>query len=187
MLDLAVQVDGWFRNTNETGLQGKRLYHLRWTIVYAINITYSITKVCSRSYGQSSFDLINIRKPLILQCLTKDLILLVLFKSTSAVEGPLWCCLCIINSYSNLLNWPIVSLLFLFLFFSMFFVLIHDYTVLYWLSLLQIMLLQLHLYMTLIYSYAFPITTSENCTWEIFFCKNFIFADWAIPWCSYLD
>ncbi len=27
---------------------------------------------------------------------------------------------CIINSYSTLLNWPIVSLLFLFIFFSMF-------------------------------------------------------------------
>ncbi len=32
------------------------------------------------------------------------------------------------NSYGTLLNWPIVSLLFLFIFFSMFFVLIHDYT-----------------------------------------------------------
>ncbi len=36
--------------------------------------------------------------------------------------------LCIVNSYGTLLNWPIDSLLFLFLFFSMFFVLIHDYT-----------------------------------------------------------
>ncbi len=34
---------------------------------------------------------------------------------------------CIINSYSTLLNWPIVSLLILFILFSMFFVLIHDY------------------------------------------------------------
>ncbi len=46
----------------------------------------------------------------------------------SAVQGPLWCCVCIINSYSALLNWPIVSLLILFILFSMFFVLIHDYT-----------------------------------------------------------
>ncbi len=38
------------------------------------------------------------------------------------------CCVCIINSYNNLLNWPNVSLLFLFICFSMFFVLIHDYT-----------------------------------------------------------
>ncbi len=36
--------------------------------------------------------------------------------------------MCIINSYSTLLNWPIVSLLILFILFSMFFVLIHDYT-----------------------------------------------------------
>ncbi len=35
---------------------------------------------------------------------------------------------CIINCYSNLLNWPIVNLLFLFLFFSVCFVLIHYYT-----------------------------------------------------------
>ncbi len=39
-----------------------------------------------------------------------------------------WCCVCIINIYSNLLNWPSVSMLYLFIFFSMFFVLIHDYT-----------------------------------------------------------
>ncbi len=32
------------------------------------------------------------------------------------------------NSYSTLLNWPIVSLLIIFILFSMFFVLIHDYT-----------------------------------------------------------
>ncbi len=44
------------------------------------------------------------------------------------MQVPLWCCMCIVNSYSNLLKWPIVSLLFLFIFFSMFFVLIHDYT-----------------------------------------------------------
>ncbi len=38
----------------------------------------------------------------------------------------------------------------------MFFVLIHDYnSVLYWFSLLQFWLLQLHLYMTLLYSYSF--------------------------------
>ncbi len=35
---------------------------------------------------------------------------------------------CIINSYSTFLNWPIVSLLILFILFSMFLVLIHDYT-----------------------------------------------------------
>ncbi len=46
----------------------------------------------------------------------------------SAVQCPLWCCVCIINSCSTLLNWPIVSLLILFILFSMFFVLIHDYT-----------------------------------------------------------
>ncbi len=38
------------------------------------------------------------------------------------------CYVCIVNCYVTLLNWPIVSLLFLFIFFSMFFVLIHDYT-----------------------------------------------------------
>ncbi len=37
-------------------------------------------------------------------------------------------CVCIVNSYGTLLNWPIDSLLFLFIFFSIFFVLIHDYT-----------------------------------------------------------
>ncbi len=46
----------------------------------------------------------------------------------STVQDPLWCCVCIINSYSNLLNWPIVSLLFLFITLSMCFVLIQDYT-----------------------------------------------------------
>ncbi len=46
----------------------------------------------------------------------------------SAVQGPLWCCVCIINSYSTLLNWPIVRLLILFILFSIFFVLIHDCT-----------------------------------------------------------
>ncbi len=35
---------------------------------------------------------------------------------------------CIVNSYVTLLNLPIDSLLFLFIFFSMFFVLIYDYT-----------------------------------------------------------
>ncbi len=35
----------------------------------------------------------------------------------SAVEGPMGCCVCIINSYSTLLNWPIVSLLFLYIYF----------------------------------------------------------------------
>ncbi len=35
---------------------------------------------------------------------------------------------CIINSYCALLNWLIVSLLILFILFSMFFVLIHNYT-----------------------------------------------------------
>ncbi len=35
-----------------------------------------------------------------------------------------WCCVCIINSFCTLLNWPIVSLLILFILFSMFFVLI---------------------------------------------------------------
>ncbi len=67
----------------------------------------------------------------------------------------LWCCVCIINSYSTLLTWPIGSLLILFILFSMFFVLIHDCTLLYWFSLLQFWLLQLHLYMTLLYSYSF--------------------------------
>ncbi len=51
----------------------------------------------------------------------------------------LWCCVCIINSYNALLNWPIVSLLTLFILFSMFFVLIHEwlYSMIYWFSLLQ--------------------------------------------------
>ncbi len=35
---------------------------------------------------------------------------------------------CIINSYSTLINWPIVSLLILFILYSTYFVLIHDYT-----------------------------------------------------------
>ncbi len=42
--------------------------------------------------------------------------------------GPSVIFVCIINSYSTLPNWPIVSLLILFKIFSMFFVLIHDYT-----------------------------------------------------------
>ncbi len=46
----------------------------------------------------------------------------------SSCQVPLWCCVCIINSYSTLLNWTIVRLLILFILFSMFFVLIHDYT-----------------------------------------------------------
>ncbi len=46
----------------------------------------------------------------------------------SAVQGSLWCCVCFTDSYSTLLNWPIVSLLILFILLSMFFVLIHDYT-----------------------------------------------------------
>ncbi len=46
----------------------------------------------------------------------------------STVQVPLWCCVCIVNRYGTLLNWPIVSLLFLFIFFSMFCVLIYDYT-----------------------------------------------------------
>ncbi len=40
----------------------------------------------------------------------------------SAVQGPLWYCVCIINSYSTLLNWPNVSLLILFILFSNVFV-----------------------------------------------------------------
>ncbi len=39
----------------------------------------------------------------------------------------MWCCVCIVNSYGTLLNWPIVSLLFLFIFFSISFILIHDH------------------------------------------------------------
>ncbi len=55
------------------------------------------------------------------QCVTAPLCL-------SLVQGPLWCYVCIIKSYGALLNSPIVSLLFFFIFFSIFFVLIHDYT-----------------------------------------------------------
>ncbi len=51
----------------------------------------------------------------------------------SAVQGPLWYCVCIINSYSTLLNWPIVGLLILFYFIfsnhgNVFCILVHDYT-----------------------------------------------------------
>ncbi len=67
----------------------------------------------------------------------------------------LYVAVCIINSYSTLLNSPIVSLLILFILFSMLFLLIHDYTMLYWFSLLQFGVLQLHLYMTLLYSFSF--------------------------------
>ncbi len=40
----------------------------------------------------------------------------------SAVHGPLWYCVYIINSYSTLLNWPFVSLLILFILFIKVFV-----------------------------------------------------------------
>ncbi len=40
----------------------------------------------------------------------------------------MWRCVCNINSYSTLLNWPFVNLLILFILFIMLFVLIHDYT-----------------------------------------------------------
>ncbi len=43
-------------------------------------------------------------------------------------SGTLCGAVCIINSYNTLLNWPIISLLILFILFSMFFVLMHDYT-----------------------------------------------------------
>ncbi len=48
----------------------------------------------------------------------------------STVQGPLWYCVCTINSYRALLNWPIVSLLILFILFSnvFYFILVHDYT-----------------------------------------------------------
>ncbi len=49
-------------------------------------------------------------------------------KCTSARFRALCGAVCIINSYNTLLNRPIVSLLILFILFSMFFVLIHDYT-----------------------------------------------------------
>ncbi len=51
----------------------------------------------------------------------------ILMTSLRTFQDPLWCCVCIINSYSTLLNWPIVSLLILFILFRCFF-LIHDYT-----------------------------------------------------------
>ncbi len=48
------------------------------------------------------------------------------------VQGPLWYCVCIINSYTTLLNWPIVRLLILFdiilLSNGFFCILVHDYT-----------------------------------------------------------
>ncbi len=43
----------------------------------------------------------------------------------------LWCCVCIVNSYSALLNWPIVILLILLCFTicsNVFCILVHDYT-----------------------------------------------------------
>ncbi len=56
----------------------------------------------------------------------------------SAFQGPLWCYVCIINSYSTLLIWPIVSLLTLFILFSVF-VCFNTwlYSAFYWISLLQ--------------------------------------------------
>ncbi len=59
-------------------------------------------------------------------------------------------------------------MLFLFIFFSMFFCFnTWPYSVLYWLSLLQIKLLQVHLYMTLPYRYSFKVemvhTTGKYC------------------------
>ncbi len=52
------------------------------------------------------------------------------------VPGPLWYSICIINSYNTLLNWPIVSLLILFVLFSnVLYFCTWLYSVLYWLSL----------------------------------------------------
>ncbi len=46
-----------------------------------------------------------------------------------AVQDPLWFCVCIINSYITLLNWPIVNLLILFILFSyVFCILVNDNT-----------------------------------------------------------
>ncbi len=47
---------------------------------------------------------------------------------TLFVQGPMWRCVCIINSYSTLLNWLIVSLLILFILFSnVCYIVVHDY------------------------------------------------------------
>ncbi len=99
-----------------------------------------------------------------------------IFMVTPQSFCPLWCCVCIINSYSTLLNWPIVNLLILYIYilFSMIFVLMHDYSVLYGISLLQFWILQFHLYMTLLYSYSLDISTfAQYCIITAYWRQGF--------------
>ncbi len=76
--------------------------------------------------------------------------------------------MCIINSYSTFLNWAIVSLLILFyfiLFSNVFCILVHDYTLCYMTTLLQ-----LHLCMNLLYSYSINagrLNDYNSQTWHI--------------------